>query len=121
MELEKLRKEREYREREKQRLVNGRIPDNDKEMIVALATLNKDNPIGKTINAVKTSDSFNQNMKNLGGIQKDNLRMTYAYLAGLDKNDNNLLSLKVEGLKIMVLHHLKLVMPQDCLDCKVKY
>ena len=47
--------------------------------------------------------------------------MTYAYLAGLDKNDNNLLSLKVDGLKIMVMHHQKLAMPQNCLDCKVKY
>lgn len=86
-------------------------------MLVALATVNKDNAIGKIINAVKTSDSFVQNIKNLNKTSSGDLKLTYAYLAGLKDNDNKLLSLKVEGLKIMILHHLKLVMPQKCTDC----
>ena len=103
------------REKENQRLINGRTPQNDKEMLVALATLNKDNAIGKVINAVKTSDTFVQNIKNLSAVSKD-LKITYAYLAGLKEKDTKLEALKVKGLKIMVMHQLKMKMPPKCKD-----
>ena len=42
--------------------------------------------------------------------------MTYAYLAGWKEKDTKLEALKVEGLKIMVMHQLKMIMPQKCKD-----
>ena len=49
------------REKENRCLVNGRIPDNDKEMIVALATLNKDNPKRSSyFNIFQKKTAYNQ-------------------------------------------------------------
>ena len=102
-------------EKENQRLINGRTPVNVKEMLVVLATLNKENAIGKVINAVKTSDKYVQNNKNLSAVSKD-LKTTQSYLTGLKEKDTKLEALKVEGLKIMVMHQLKMIMPQKCKD-----
>ena len=50
----------------KVRKIGDKLPKTDREMIIALATLTKDSPIGEVLNAGKIKDDFKQNVKNLG-------------------------------------------------------
>jgi hypothetical protein len=97
-----------------ERMLGGRNPINDKEMLVALATIKHDSVIGTVINAIKTSDNFAQNCKNLGSTTKENLKITYSFLAGKEEGDSMVNSLKVEGLKVMIMHQLSTMMPRTC-------
>ena len=45
------------------RKIGGRIPKDDKEMIMSLATSRKDDPVGSVLNSIKIKNNFEKNLK----------------------------------------------------------
>jgi len=70
---------------------------------------------------VKTSDRFDRNVKELSSFNRENLRKTLSSLLGKPADDTYIQSLKVEGLKILIMHMLKNLMPRKCGVCVSAY
>ena len=92
------------------------MSDTDKKMLVDLRTQAKDLPgnVEKTIYKMKSTMDFKEKVKALGGVTKDDLAHTYAFLIDSTIDDSNVAQLKQEGLKKMISLRIYQLMPQFC-------
>ena len=95
-------------------------PRDDEEMLTSLKTNARNEPqVLKTLGMVKTHVSYEQNVKNLTGANKEDLRKTLGFLIGSSNMDDVRVSkYKVEGLRLAVMTTLVNLMPKFCEDCE---
>ena len=92
------------------------VPKNDAEMLTFLMTEVKDNQnITKTLGLIKPTVTYEQNVKNLTKA-KIELRITFAYLMGMDPKNPEVTKWKVDGLRQAVMATLMRLMPKVCND-----
>ena len=70
--------------------------------------------ITKTIGLLKTTVTYEQNLKNLAKANKDELRFTLGYLLGVDTDDTRVNKYKVEGCRQAIMITLLRLMPKTC-------
>ena len=64
------------------------VPKNDAEMLTFLMTQAKNSPeITRTLGLIKTTVTYEQNLKNMTKSKMEELRITYAYLRGVEAKD----------------------------------
>ena len=73
----------------------------------------------KTLKLIKTTDSYEQNTKNLENAHKYYLKATYAFLLR-SSTDDRVKIFKVDGLRMAIMAKLLCLMPKFCGDCQDK-
>ena len=74
--------------------------------------------VSRIIMKVKAGEEHGENLKALDKqTLKDELAATYAYLSNCEKKDKEVSMLNKEGLKLMILHQLRTLMPRQCGKC----
>ena len=87
-------------------------------MITQLMTLAKDiDPVRKTLEMIKISADYNQNLKNLKKANKDQLKNTFAYLTNSTLESSNVTKYKLDGLRHAIMTILHTLIPQECNLC----
>ena len=76
--------------------------------------------VKKTLFKVKAGDLANNSTENLKGT-RDELSKLYAFLIDKEEKDEDVTKFKMEGLKTMIIHRLKQLMPVGCPKCNTVY
>ena len=90
------------------------------ERLAQLATKAKEDgkgDIADVILKVKAEKEHVDNLKGLKKAKQADLASTFAYLMNKMKNDEEVSSLTVDGLRLMILHRLNVLMPKECEKC----
>ena len=80
--------------------------------------------VAQVIFKVKGDAEHPDNIKNLSSgpvVKRGFLEKTYVYLVKKEVEDDEVARLNVEGLRVMILHQLNTLMPQQCKRCLVDH
>ena len=95
-------------------------PSSAAERLADLATRAKEDgkhEIAGIILKVKAEKEPDDNLKGLKNAKMTELASTYAYLLNKEEKDKEVSCLKVDGLRLMILHRLNTLMPKECEKC----
>ena len=67
------------------------------------------------------SNSWNDNYKSLSSQARTKLSKTYAHLMNVDIEDEKVARLSKDGLRVMILHRMQELMPEQCGTCLKTY
>ena len=94
-------------------------PTTPEQMLVFLRQeARPDDDIEETIFKVKMTQTWTESYKSLNEQSRDKLAKTYAHLMNLeDTSSEEVAKLNKDGLRVMVLHRLQELMPEQCQTC----
>ena len=73
--------------------------------------------IAEVILKVKAENEHGDNLKGLKKAKQAEMKSTYAYLLNKEEKDEDVSSLNIFGLRLMILHRLNTLMPKECEKC----
>ena len=77
--------------------------------------------VARTLHKVKAGDSTQETLGKLGKSLQPELAKTYAFLLNKGEKDEEVTRLTVHGLKAMIIHRVKQLMPLGCPKCNRVY